>query len=345
MKRHGGVFPLPISPKARLRREGGGSETARGAAVLLISAWFAVAPDVAHAGEGTAREALVTNQSGNSLSFVDLGTMKSSAEIRIGGNPAGIALSPDKKLVYVTAPDGKELTEVDTTSRAVKRRLAIDGGPLGIAVNPVSGEIYVAGWYSNKISVIDPGDLTVTTAIAVGLSPSGLAVSPDGKLLLSADRDSNEVSIIDVATRTRTGSVKTGERPFGVTIDADGRRAYTANVASDDVTVIDLAGRTAAGRVPVGHRPYAVALSAGKGFVTDQGAGTITVFDLEALQQLKTIEACDHPEGIETSAADGVVYFACWGDNVVMKIDAGRLEISGKATVGDGPRAFGKFLR
>ena len=67
-------------------------------------------------------EALVTNQLSDSLSFVDLDTMKSVAEIKIGGKPAGIALSPDKATAYVTAPDGKELVEVDATSRTVKRR-------------------------------------------------------------------------------------------------------------------------------------------------------------------------------------------------------------------------------
>lgn len=111
------------------------------------------------------------------------------------------------------------------------------------------------------------------------------------------------------------------------------------------MTVIDLKSRAAVGRVPTGHRPYAVALSNGRGFVTDQVAGTISVFDLVTLAKVKTIEACDHPEGIETSGADGAVYAACWGDNVLVKIDAVRLEITSKATVGDGPRAFGKFLR
>ncbi len=71
----------------------------------------------------------------------------------------------------------------------------------------------------------------------------------------------------------------------------------------------------------------------------------MTVFDVATLLQLKTIEACDHPEGIEASVADGVVYAACWGDNVLLKIDPKSLEIKGKATTGDGPRAFGKFLR
>ena len=304
-------------------------------------------PVLAFAGAGVAHsgEALITNQPADSVSIVDLETMKSVAEIKIGGKPAGIALSPDKATAYVTAPDGKELVEVDATSRTVKRRLAMTGGPLGIAAHPVKSEIYVADWYEHKIAVIDAGKLVVVAEIPVGQSPSGLAVTPDGALLLSADRDSNEVSFIDIASRKRLAGIAVGERPFGVTIDALGERAYTANVASDDVTVIDIKAVKVIGTIKSGHRPYAVALAKGKGFVTGQYSGTVDVFDATTLAPLSKIDACDHPEGIESDAVGTSVYVACWGDNVVLKIDAESLKITGKAEVGDGPRAFGKFLR
>ncbi len=136
-----------------------------------------------------------------------------------------------------------------------------------------------------------------------------------------------------------------GERPFGITIDDEGGRAYTANVKSDDVTVIDIAERKVIGRIATGRRPYAVALARGKGFVTDQYGGTVTVFDQVKLAPIKTIEACDHPEGIEADTLAANVYVACWGDDVLLRLDPGALTVTGKATVGDGPRAFGKFLR
>jgi YVTN family beta-propeller protein len=164
-------------------------------------------------------------------------------------------------------------------------------------------------------------------------------------MLLSADRDSDAVSIIDIASRKRLASVSVGERPFGLTIDEKGRRAYTANVKSDDVTVIDIQHQKVVGRVPTGRRPYAVALAGGRGFVTDQYGGTITVFDEGKLAPIKAITACDHPEGIEADLPGANVYAACWGDNVLVRIDPGSLAVTGRAKVDDGPRAFGKFLR
>jgi YVTN family beta-propeller protein len=335
----------------------------------LFSALLTLALGISGAGVAVAGEAIVTNQPGDSLSVVDTATMNVLATIALSGKPAGIALSPGKKIAYVTAPDGKTLFAVDLDNRVVTQRLQVGSGPLGIAAHPVKSEIYVADWYAHKIAVLawrtvpviegdvhmgGSGDDAVISArnaevllevaqIPVGQSPSGLAVTPDGKWLLSADRDSNQVSVIDIESRKVIAAVPVGERPFGITVSPDGTSAYTANVGSDDVTVIDVASRAVRGTVKVGRRPYAVALSGDKGFVTDQYAGTITVFDIETLKAVKTIEACDHPEGIE--ARDGAVYVACWGDNLLLKIDAGTLAVTSKVEVGDGPRAFGKFLR
>jgi YVTN family beta-propeller protein len=291
-------------------------------------------------------EALTTNQLADSVSIVDLAEMKTIATIETGGGkPAGIALDGEGRFAYVTAPDKKEVLEIDATELMITRRLAIGEGPLGIAAHPANAEIYVADWYAHKILVVETEGFTKVAEVAVGQSPSGLAVTPDGKLLLSADRDSNQVSILDIATRMVVATIATGERPFGITIDAEGRLAYTANVASDDVTVIDIAARKVSATIKVGHRPYAIALSAGHGFATDQGSGTITAFETASHKPVKTIEACDHPEGIEADSATGTIYIACWGDNVLLRLDPLTFAITGKAAVGDGPRAFGKFLR
>ena len=193
--------------------------------------------------------------------------------------------------------------------------------------------------------MIDPKELRVIADIAVGASPSGLAVTPDGRLLLSADRDADSVSVIDTATRKRLATIKVGERPFGITIDAEGRRAYTANVGSNDVSVIDIADSREIGRVKTGLRPYAVALAQGRGFVTDQYDGTVSVFDLSTLKPLKRITVGDYPEGIAATADGSRIIVANWESNSLSVIDAIELKVTGEIKVGDGPRAFGAFLR
>ena len=122
-------------------------------------------------------------------------------------------------------------------------------------------------------------------------------------------------------------------------------RAYTANVESNDVSVVDLAAKTLLSTVAVGKRPYAVALAKGRGFSTDQGGGTVSVFDLATLQPVKRISVGDFPEGIETDADGNTVYFVNWFSNEVWAIDAETLAVTAKMPAGDGPSAFGTFLR
>ena len=176
-------------------------------------------------------------------------------------------------------------------------------------------------------------------------SPSGVAVTPDGAFVLTADRDSNQISIIDTATLQRVATVATGDRPFGLTLDASGTRAYTANVRSNDVSVIDIAQRQAIATVPVGRRPYGVALAGGRAFVTDQYAETVSVFDTASFAALGKIDVGAYPEGIETSPDGKHVFVACWEANTLEQIDVSSLKVVSTVTVGDGPRAFGRFLR
>ena len=290
-------------------------------------------------------EAFVTNQLSDDLTIVNLATSTPVATIPIGGKPAGVAVAADGRFAYVASPDDKAVSVVDAAERKVVGRIEVGGGPLGIAVTPDGATVYVADWYNAAIRIIDAKTRAVTASIAVGASPSGLAVTPDGKLLLSADRDDDMVSVIDTATQTRLKTIKVGTRPFGVTIDGDGQRAYTANVGSNDVSVIDLAEAREVGRIKTGLRPYAVALAQGKGFVTDQYDGTVTVFDVASLQPLTRITVGDYPEGIAATADGRRIIVANWESNILSVIDVATLKVTGEIKVGNGPRAFGSFLR
>ena len=86
-----------------------------------------------HAGSS---EAYVTNQTGDSLTVVDLATLKAVAEVKIGGKPAGIAVAPGAGRAYLSAPDGHDIVVVDTAQHTVVKRLPVGQGPVGIAVNP-----------------------------------------------------------------------------------------------------------------------------------------------------------------------------------------------------------------
>lgn len=293
--------------------------------------------------EASADEAFVANQSSDDLTIVDLSTMKAVATLPIGGKPAGVAVARDGSRACVTSPEGKYLSVIDARERRVAKKIPVEGGPLGVAFSP-KGMIYVADMFGRRLIEIDP-ETEQKREVAVGAMPSGVAPTPDGQFVLVADRDDNALSVIDAASFTRLAVIPVGRHPFGVTIDAQGQRAYTANVESDDVSVVDLATRKTVATIAVGKRPYSVALAQGRGFVADQYGESVSVFDEKTLQPVSRIKVGEYPESVAASRDGKTIYVTNWFSNELWSIDARSLNVVAKVATGDGPRAFGSFIR
>jgi YVTN family beta-propeller protein len=290
-----------------------------------------------------ADEAFVTNQSSDDLTIVDLATMKAVATLPIGGRPAGVAVAPDGLRACVTSPEGKFLSLIDARARRVVKKIPVEGGPLGVAFSP-KGLIYVADMFGRRLIEIDP-ESEKRREVAIGSMPSGVAPTPDGRFVIVADRDDNALSIVDAASFTRVAVIPVGRHPFGVTVDAKGQRAYTANVESDDVSVVDLARRETIATITVGKRPYSVALAQGRGFVADQYGESVSVFDEATLKPISKVKVGEYPESVAASRDGHTIYVTNWFSNELWSIDAKSLNVLAKAATGDGPRAFGAFIR
>ena len=331
----GGVRAVQERPRGA-KGAGGARINLRALAVVFLAPLLV--------GAARADEAFIPNQSSDDLTIVDLGAMTPGATLPIGGKPAGIAVCPDGARAYVTSPEGHFVSVIDARARRVLKRIAVAGQPFGVAVSPDGRQLYVADMNGRELLEIDP-DSEKTRRVEIGAMPSGVAATPDGRFVIAAARDDNALVVIDAETFARVATIAVGRHPYGVTIDARGRRAYTANVESDDVSVIDLAERKLIATAPVGSHPYGVALAKGRAFVANQYAETVSVFDTATLAPLATIKVGEYPESVGVSRDGGTIYVTNWFSNELWSIDAESYKITGKTPTGDGPRAFGAFVR
>jgi YVTN family beta-propeller protein len=86
-------------------------------------------------------------------------------------------------------------------------------------------------------------------------------------------------------------------------------------------------------------------LARGLAFVANQYAETVSVFDTATLAPLATIKVGEYPESVGVSRDGATIYVTNWFSNELWSIDAESYKIMGKAATGDGPRAFGAFVR
>jgi YVTN family beta-propeller protein len=125
---------------------------------------------------------------------------------RVFSLPYAVAISSDKKFIYVSASSSNEVAVVDTAKL------------LRMVRSPKRGT------FANDLSA---SANYVVARISVGRNPRGLALSRDGSKLYVATRLDDAVAVIDTATRTVVSNILMGA-PTELTPERRGERLFNS---------------------------------------------------------------------------------------------------------------------
>jgi len=212
------------------------------------------------------RTSYTTNGADDTVTAIDVSTMKPVTTIAVGAFPHGLRVSPDGKWVYVANAKGTTLTVIDTARNVVVDEIEVGVSPVQVAFSPDGRFVYASVNGENAVAKVDVATRKLVGKAAVGVGPIQVYVSPDGRYLLVAnqgteERPSTTVSIVDTDSFEVARTVETGLGAHGVVIDPSSRHAYVTNIYDDDVAVLDLAEQEVVARIPVGAKPNGISFS------------------------------------------------------------------------------------
>jgi YVTN family beta-propeller protein len=138
---------------------------------------------------------------------------QSMVSVSVPGAPAGIAVTPDGSMAYITEETADSVEVLDIRQRMVLGHIAVGSMPMAVAVSPDGRFAYVANANSGTVSVIDTASSTVVNTINTDSAPWTLAFSADGAqvyvTLLAFDgahiggpHPENTTVVIDAASQT-----------------------------------------------------------------------------------------------------------------------------------------------
>jgi YVTN family beta-propeller protein len=169
----------------------------------------------------------------------------------LGGlSPAFLAITPDGRTAYYTAPEQGMVVRVNVA------RKEIEGDPISVGTYPTSITIsqdgrkaFVGNSESSSISVIDTKTQRVIDTIGLANNPGyQAALTPNGDylyLVVSNGPGRNEpgyLTMIDTKHDTVVGNpLEVGNGPSGVAVAPNGERAYVTNMFDGTVSVIAIA--------------------------------------------------------------------------------------------------------
>jgi len=240
-------------------------------------------------------ELLVLDRGNFRLVRLDLQTQTITASIKVGRQPFGVALSPDKKQAFVanvgvysypliTGATPENYNDLmishqpygDNTPESREGTL-VEGKQipgLGSPNHPDAMSVFTIDLENDSvINKFKPGHLvgeTVEDAEVVGgASPNSIAVGSRFAYVTNATNDN--IAIIDHTTQEIVGHIPItvderidkvrGLLPFGITMTKDEKTLYVALLGFNAVAVIDIPSRTTKGLIPSGWGPTRVELS------------------------------------------------------------------------------------
>ena len=119
----------------------------------------------------------VANQSGGSMSIIDIATHKVAERFDLPGMPVRIRFTRDGKRAYVPswAPEG-ELIVIDVPSRKEIKRVRVGGYAIGVELSPDEKRAFVGCEYSDGLHVVNTETLEVEGTIDTGEGPDPISM-------------------------------------------------------------------------------------------------------------------------------------------------------------------------
>lgn len=265
--------------------------------------------------------------SGDKASYVDVGDL-----------PAGVAVGPDGRTLYVTDPDHGRVTVVDAVTRRITARFPVKGQPFGAAATDEF--VYLTDWTRGVLIKIDALTGAEAGETKVGKSPAGVTLDKAGARAFVAVREDDAVAVVDLKSGAEPVKVPVGRAPFALALSPDGARLYVANVQSGDLSVIDVAAGAEIKRVAVGKMPYGVAVTpdGAKIAVTLQHDGALAVVNARTLEVVGRTKTGAYPEGVSLTPDGKTAAVANWMDDTVSLVDLETIRVTRTVSAEGGPR-------
>ena len=282
----------------------------------------------------TRKIALVTNESSDNVSVIDLETQQVIETIAVGRSPGeGIAIHAGRDLALVANVGSNNVSVIDLKTMEVTATLEVGRFPTGVAIDETRDLAVVTNGEDGNVSLIHLPTLEVVVEVGVGDRPAGVAIHSGLGLAVVASRGDDNVSLIDLDARANVATIPVeGDFPRGVAIHEGKNLAVVANANSNTISLIDLEGRQFLRKLDVGTAPTGVgiheltshAVVSNSGLVrgsTDLGGlTTASIVDLEGEELLEDVPLGSAAFGVAVDEASQMAVVANFGSNDVTLI-------------------------
>jgi len=227
------------------------------------------------------------------------GVIKKNLELPVM-NHNGV-FSPDGSEIWTSQMDmaGKVLV-YDAATYALKNTITVGDEPAEVTFSADGSKAYVCNGMSNNVTVINPSTKAVITTIPVESNPVGAWPSTIGKMFVD-NEFGQSISVIDVASNVKLATILLTFKPGYAAFNSATNELWVSDATNGKVAYYaDMGGNTwmKHGEFVTGADAHAIAFNGNYGYVTNQGANTVSVINTTTHTKIKDIPVGKKPNGI-----------------------------------------------
>lgn len=180
--------------------------------------------------------------------------------IPVGAGLSEVSVAADGSFVFAANTGDASISAIDPTTYAVVATIPVGLTPVG-AWPASNGRMYVDNERGRSISEIDVDSLRVVSTIDCGFTPAYALYLPSGELWVS-DVDGGRIVYYRKSSGTwsEAGSVITGAKAHAMASSKDATTVYVTNQGAGTVSVINATTHSIVATVRVGSLPNGIVL-------------------------------------------------------------------------------------
>ncbi|MCZ6895715.1 MAG: PQQ-dependent catabolism-associated beta-propeller protein, partial [Gammaproteobacteria bacterium] len=167
----------------------------------------------------------ISNEEDAKASVFNPKTGELLAEIEVGIEPEGVAISPDGKYVIVTSESSNMLHLIDIPGHTIIHNILVGARPRAATFSADSKTAYATSEISGEVKKIDVASGTIIGKVALSddkAKPKDVLISRDGNRLFVAGGRANRVFVLDAQSLEIIKAIAVGKRVWGLALSRDG---------------------------------------------------------------------------------------------------------------------------
>ncbi|PKL99087.1 MAG: hypothetical protein CVV19_08985 [Gammaproteobacteria bacterium HGW-Gammaproteobacteria-9] len=200
---------------------------------------------------------------------VDVDKEEVLAQIDVGVEPEGMAVSPDGKWAVNTSETTNMLHWIDTSTNELVDNTLVDQRPRHVEFTKDSKQLWASAEIGGTVSVVDVDKREILKTLTFKIKgvhpdkvqPVGIKLSSDGKYAFVALGPANHIAVVDAKTYEVLDYLLVGRRVWHMAFNPDESLLLTTNGVSGDVSVIDVAKLKVTKSIKVGRYPWGVVVT------------------------------------------------------------------------------------